>query len=363
MRRLLLLLAGGSAKEVCQVNRTNPYHLGGTFTVRVQMQSHTPEQVELPEYRRQLGPLMDVMQYDEAVGENKKHYDVFMHTRYGYGRHTDQVEEAALEWTSDDNLYHTMIVARGPRLNGFLNYTLSLRNHTELLHFLHQHHDEKSVQYVYFPTHMEFPELIDETTTVPHVNDSDFVRVLPLLSMMEVYTGIVVRLSQDQGTYHYVKPHHAEATKKLDIALSRGFYLLITATDDAHDLRDIGQAWINVFFDRKFDPESEVHRRKIIHNIMCGNFYPTTGVLVDSLRRVGDIIEIGNTNAHSLRVIGHQGFELLTSTLSNNDTYRYHITEAIKLKHRFIRFEFFGHQKDDQDRHIKAWTQAFQTRA
>lgn len=347
--------------------------------MRVQLQTHTPEEADDDEAVRNT---FDVVPEAIANAKNDELYDMTIHNRFGKFTAkkpaVDQLEEdinEALEWVSDDNLLHTVIVARGKPsvVHPFLNSALKIRNHLELLNYLEENKKHQGLSSFNFPTHMNYDEPIIKKgrADIKHMTDDEFVERLEHLDMVEVYTGIVERINEDydasskldlaidNGKYLQYSGGEPDASSKLDLALDNGKYLLAVASDDAHSIKDFGRAWINVFYDKKFNKGNKDQQSEVFSNILKGNFYPTTGVVLNVIRRKDDTIQVASENAQRVKVIGNPGGVLFESALKDG-RFEFELTDEVTKENEFIRLEFFGTKSSGKK--TKAWTQPFRTK-
>lgn len=146
---------------------------------------------------------------------------------------------------------------------------------------------------------------------------------------MEIYNGVIEELS---GA--------ALSTDKWDYLLSRGRRLLGFASDDAHDLHQIGQAWIMVRAATR-TPNA------IIEAIRRGRFYASTGVTIRQITRTVTHIIVDTTNADEIWAVGQEGVRLarVAGRRMEFDT-----TDA---KTPYVRFTVYGRGS------AMAWTQPF----
>ena len=110
---------------------------------------------------------------------------------------------------------------------------------------------------------------------------------------LEIYNGVIERL-----------PGVALAVDVWDALLAAGRRVLGFALDDAHDTCDVGNAWLGV---RAPDRTAEA----ILGAIRQGNFYASTGVVLDDIRRESHTLTIESQNAEEIQVIGPGGRRLL----------------------------------------------------
>ncbi len=92
----------------------------------------------------------------------------------------------------------------------------------------------------------------------------------------------------------------ADATWKWDRLLSMGMPILGFASDDSHKEDDIGHAWLMVKAEEKT-------AEAIFRAIISGNFYCSTGVVVQEIKRTNDTLSIVLPEEAQIKVIGSQG--------------------------------------------------------
>ncbi len=88
-----------------------------------------------------------------------------------------------------------------------------------------------------------------------------------------------------------------------DAVLSSGKKIYGVAGDDAHDLADIGHAWIMVY-------AHEYERETILSSFNRGRYYASTGVFLDSILVQPGVIRIKSRNADYIRFVGQKGVTL-----------------------------------------------------
>jgi hypothetical protein len=146
---------------------------------------------------------------------------------------------------------------------------------------------------------------------------------------IEVYNGVIERLD---GA--------AISSDKWDYLLVQGKKVLGFANDDSHCHSDIGLA-CNVVRSKSNEPAD------ILDALKSGNFYGSSGVMIDDIRRTGDVIEIETSDAQEIRVIVDGGpmVQRVQDTSISFDT--------SELQTQYVRFELFGQGSN------MAWTQPF----
>ena len=151
----------------------------------------------------------------------------------------------------------------------------------------------------------------------------------PGASGVEIYNGVIERLA---GA--------ALATDKWDYLLTRGRRLLGLATDDAHVESDIARAWIVV-------RAPERSARSILKAILEGNFYCSTGVVLNTIRREGDRIRMESDNADEIWVVVDGG-QVIARVRDRAISFN-----CATLGTTYVRFEAYGSGS------AMAWTQPF----
>ena len=124
-----------------------------------------------------------------------------------------------------------------------------------------------------------------------------------------------------------------------DEVLTSGKMLYGVASDDTHLAREIGQAWIMVL-------SPSLDKDHIIDAIRKGNFYASTGILIDDMHYSNGSVYVKSRNGSAVKFIGKNGL-LLTSFTGCEGRY------AFKGDEKYIRVEAEGASGK------KAWTQPF----
>ncbi len=127
--------------------------------------------------------------------------------------------------------------------------------------------------------------------SVPHYPFEDLGKKWPF-DALEIYNAVIERLEGE-----------ALATGKWDFLLSQGRRVLGVAGDDSHLARDIGQAWIAVRAPARTKPA-------LFRAIRQGNFYCSSGVVFQDIRREGDRIVLETNNAEEIHAVGAGGRRL-----------------------------------------------------
>jgi hypothetical protein len=146
---------------------------------------------------------------------------------------------------------------------------------------------------------------------------------------IEIYNAVIERL-----------PGYAIATDKWDYLLARGRKVLGFATDDSHCDTDIGFAAIYV--------RSKSRTPKAIMAAMkAGNFYASSGALIDDIRCEDGIIDIETPDAQQIEARSDGGMRI---ACVNDRGMRFDMRE---VKRRYVRFTVYGTGS------AMAWTQPF----
>lgn len=146
---------------------------------------------------------------------------------------------------------------------------------------------------------------------------------------LEIFNGIIER-----------KTGSAFATDLWDFFLGNNRRVLGFACDDSHIEDDIGHGWI----------VAKVKDRTpagIMQALKTGNFYCSTGVVINDIRRNGDVIEIESENAEEIQASSWGG-RLRARVLDNHMSFD---TSGLDL--HYVRFTLFGYGSS------MAWTQPF----
>lgn len=166
----------------------------------------------------------------------------------------------------------------------------------------------------------------------PHYSREQLYARCPAAAGVEIYNGLV---DFGSGT--------ALSTEKWDYLLSRRQMILGFANDDAHSLKHIGQAW-NVVRAASRTP------RAIFNAISEGNFYCSTGVSFQDIRRDGTRITVTANDAQEIWAIGEWGSRLERVRAG---TLTFDFATAQSAYARYVRFVAFGNGA------AMAWTQPF----
>ena len=146
---------------------------------------------------------------------------------------------------------------------------------------------------------------------------------------VEIFNGVIERL---QG--------YAISTDKWDYLLARDKKVLGFATDDSHRDDDIGYASIHVRA-TSHDP------KELMAAIKCGNFYCSSGALIDDIRMQDGVIEIETPDAQEIHVRANGGCAIHRV---QDKSIRFDTRE---LRTAYVRFAIFGRGCQ------MAWTQPF----
>ena len=108
---------------------------------------------------------------------------------------------------------------------------------------------------------------------------------------VEVYNALIRRLDG-----------HELAVEKWDWLLAQGRRVLAFASDDSHNADDIGQAWLCV---RAANTPAAV-----FHALKTGNFYASSGVELQDIRREGARLTVESADGQEVQVHGPGGVQL-----------------------------------------------------
>ncbi len=129
------------------------------------------------------------------------------------------------------------------------------------------------------------PDWLDEE----HYSLTTLMRFAHLFDGLEIYNHSIE-----------ADPGQADSTWKWDKLLSSGFPILGFAHDDSHAAADIGRAWLMV---KALDNTP----KSLLRSLKTGNFYSTTGVVIESLERRESTISIRLAEEAVIRVVGSFG--------------------------------------------------------
>jgi len=146
---------------------------------------------------------------------------------------------------------------------------------------------------------------------------------------IEIYNGVIERLAG-----------YAIATDKWDYLLARGRRVLGFATDDSHCDTDIGSAAIYVRCRSR-------SRKAIMSAIKAGNFYASSGAVIDDIRFEDGIIEIETPDAQQIEARSDGGMRI---ACVKDRVMRFDMRETSR---RYVRFTVYGEGS------AMAWTQPF----
>jgi predicted metal-dependent phosphoesterase TrpH len=113
------------------------------------------------------------------------------------------------------------------------------------------------------------------------------------LKHIEMYNGVTVAAAG------------AKDIAVWDSVLSTGRLLYGVASDDAHRESHVGKGWIMV-------RATTLHPDTITRAIENGDFYPTTGIVIDSVAYSPAAVSVRSTNGTQIRFIGKNGAVLAT---------------------------------------------------
>ena len=154
----------------------------------------------------------------------------------------------------------------------------------------------------------------------------------PSAAGVEIYNGLI---DFSAGT--------ALATEKWDYLLSKGRRILGFANDDAHRHPHIGNAWTMVRAASR-TPQA------VFKALRAGNFYCSTGVTFDVIRRQGSVIEVSSRNAQEIWAVGEWGARIERVRQGHLS---FDFAAAPNAAHKYVRFVAFGKGA------TQAWTQPF----
>jgi hypothetical protein len=146
---------------------------------------------------------------------------------------------------------------------------------------------------------------------------------------VEIFNAVIERL---QG--------YAISTDKWDYLLAKGRKVLGFATDDSHRDLDIGYASVHVRAGSR-DP------KKLVAAIKSGNFYCSSGALIDDIRMQDGVIEVETPDAQEIHVRADGGKAIHRV---QDKSIRF---DTRDLKAAYVRFAIFGQGA------AMAWTQPF----
>jgi len=146
---------------------------------------------------------------------------------------------------------------------------------------------------------------------------------------IEVYNAVIERMDG-----------YAIATDKWDYLLARGRRVLGFASDDSHSDTDIGRAAIYVRCKNRTP-------RAIMEAIKAGNFYCSSGAVIDDIRLEDGVIAVDAPGAQQIEARADGGLRIA----SVNDTSLR--LDTREIKRRYVRFTVYGAGS------AMAWTQPF----
>lgn len=147
---------------------------------------------------------------------------------------------------------------------------------------------------------------------------------------IEIYNGVSERA---EGT--------ALATERWDMLLSRGRRVWGFGNDDTHLAEDSGITWNMVFAE-------DAAEASLLESMRLGNFYVSTGIVIDSIRAEGNRIEIESHGTQCFRVVRDHGMILATV---EGPVLRFEAPDVWPLS--YLRVECYGAGTR------MAWTQPF----
>lgn len=145
---------------------------------------------------------------------------------------------------------------------------------------------------------------------------------------LEIYNGVIGRL-----------PGSPYATNKWDMLLHEGWRPWGFANDDSHREEDVELGWNMVYAPTK-TPAA------IVEGMLLGRFYPSTGVVISSIRVTGMRIRVETTNAQRIVAIHRCGKRFAFADSPS-------IEVDVPADSGYVRFECWGAGESF------AWTQPF----
>ncbi|MEM7735161.1 MAG: hypothetical protein AAF267_05165, partial [Deinococcota bacterium] len=127
-----------------------------------------------------------------------------------------------------------------------------------------------------------------------------------------------------------------------DMLLTRGKIVWGFANDDSHHEGDTALAW-NVV---QVPETQDVNPQSIIDALQAGQFYASTGVVIDDIRAEGSYLNIRAANAKRINLIADRGQRVLQ--IENNEL---HFRVPDDSSWRYLRVELWGEGE------TQAWTQ------
>ncbi|MCL4505447.1 MAG: CehA/McbA family metallohydrolase [Chloroflexi bacterium] len=151
----------------------------------------------------------------------------------------------------------------------------------------------------------------------------EFMEDLEGATGLEVYNGVIERL---EGS--------ALASDRWDRLLSMGNWLWGFANDDSHRARDVGVAW-NVV------QASEATPAAILQAFRQGQFYASTGVVINDIRVDGASISIRTENAQRIRFVSRWG---VVRASVDSEQAQWQVPDEPKqvAAWRYVRIECYG---------------------
>lgn len=146
---------------------------------------------------------------------------------------------------------------------------------------------------------------------------------------IEVYNGVIERLDG-----------YAISSDKWDFLLAQGKKVFGFANDDSHCFTDIGLA-ANIVRSKSSSPQD------IFRALLSGNFYGSSGVIIDDIRMEDGVIEIETRSAQEIRAI-ITGGPMVDRVKDHSIRF-----DTSKCSVDYVRFECYGQYAE------MAWTQPF----
>ncbi|MEM6431279.1 MAG: CehA/McbA family metallohydrolase, partial [Deinococcota bacterium] len=118
------------------------------------------------------------------------------------------------------------------------------------------------------------------------------------LELLDGYTGIEIY----NGTTRRAEGEPT-ATNRWDMLLSRGKFVWGFANDDSHHEGDTALAWNMV----QVASQQDITAQTILDALQAGQFYASTGVIIDSIRAEGNYLNVHAANAKRINLIADRG--------------------------------------------------------
>lgn len=119
----------------------------------------------------------------------------------------------------------------------------------------------------------------------------------------------------------------AVSTNAWDQVLTAGRKLWGIATDDAHHPCQRNNGWVMV--------NAEKNKESIVTALKNGNFYSSTGVIIDNICLDGDVLKVTSKNAHTIQFITKSG--IISKEITSAEA-----EYKIKEEDVYVRIELYG---------------------